>query len=163
MKSHRFCVTLVSALLLPLGCQPAVGPLSEADLIAIDDLVAEYRATAVAGDWDAWSALWTVDAVYMVPSAPALEGRAAIRASLDAFPTPPSGLDVTVGAVEGIGSLAWARGSYAMTMPAYEESPEFREVGKFLWVLKKQPDGTWLIDSECYNSDSPPPPQPEGT
>jgi ketosteroid isomerase-like protein len=28
--------------------------------------------------------------------------------------------------------------------------------GKFLDILKKQPDGGWKIAVDCYNSDSPP-------
>ena len=146
------------------ACQPAPpAEMTDADRAAIDALVGEYQATAVAGDWDAWSALWTEDAVYMVPGTPVLDGRQAIRVSLDAFPSPPSELRVSLGAVEGFGDWAWARGAYAMTMPAFEDMPEMTEVGKFLWVLEKQADGTWLIDSEAYNSDSPPPMPPEGT
>ena len=34
--------------------------------------------------------------------------------------------------------------------------------GSLLWVLEKQPEGTWLIDSETYNLDIPRDPPPEG-
>ena len=151
-------------LVLVAACQAPPPPeMTDADRAAIDALVAEYQAKAMAGDWDAWTALWTQDAVYMVPDMPVLEGREAIRASMDAFPEPPSELGVSITAVGGVGGLAWVRATYHMTIPAFEDVPEMTEVGKFLWVLEKQPDGRWLIDSEAYNSDSPPPlPPAEG-
>jgi ketosteroid isomerase-like protein len=34
-------------------------------------------------------------------------------------------------------------------------APGMRMEGSVLWVLEKQGDGTWLIDTECYNLDHP--------
>ena len=105
--------------MLVVACQaPPPSAISDADRAAIDALVSEYQTTALAGDWDAWSALWTENSVYMVPGVPVLEGREAITASLDAFPSPPSDLRVSLSAVERVGDLAWARGAFAMTMPS---------------------------------------------
>jgi uncharacterized protein (TIGR02246 family) len=155
----------VAVLLLVAACQTAPPPMefTAGDRAAIDELGAAYLATALAGDWDAWTALWTEDGVYMVPDAPRLVGHADIRASLDAFPAPPAEMSVTLNDVDGAGKWAWARGSFLFAMDAAEEMPEMRLEGSFLWVLEKQADGRWLIDSECYNSDFPPPPPPEET
>jgi uncharacterized protein (TIGR02246 family) len=151
----------VAVLVLVSTCQAPPAEITDADRAAIDALVSEYQATALAGDWDVWTALWTEDAVYMVPAMPVLEGRGAIRASMDAFPAPPSELGVSITALDGAGGWAWVRGTFRMTMPAIEDMPEMTEVGKFLWVLEKQADGGWLIDSEAYNSDLPPLMPPE--
>ncbi len=156
-------VTAVAVLLLVFACQTPPPPeLAEADRAAINALADAYQSAGVAGDWDGWSALWTENAVYMVPGAPALEGRSAIRVSLDAFPSPPSEMTVSIHAAEGFGQWAWARGSYSFTMPASGEMPAISDVGKFLWVLEKQADGRWLIDTEAYNSDLPLAPPPAG-
>ncbi len=32
------------------------------------------------------------------------------------------------------------------------------DVGKFLAILRKQPDGSWLVSHAIYNADAPPPP-----
>jgi uncharacterized protein (TIGR02246 family) len=144
------------------ACQTAPPEgLTAADRAAIDDVAAAYLSTALAGDWDAWTELWTPDGAYMVPDGPTLVGRAEIRSSLDVFAGPPTEMNVTVYAVDGSGKWAWARGNFIFAMAATEDMPEFGMEGSFLWVLEEQPDGSWLIDSECYNSDTPPPP-PEG-
>lgn len=145
-----------AVLSLVVACQ--TGPpaeLTTVDRAAIDELAAEYLSTAQAGDWAGWSELWTPDAVYMVPDGPTLVGPAEIRASAEVFPNPPSEMSVTVNAVDGSGKWAWARGNFLFAMEATENMAEFRMEGSFLWVLEKQSDGTWLIDTECYNSDLP--------
>lgn len=158
-------LTAFAVLMLATACQTAPPPpmeLTAGDRAAIDELRAAYLETALAGDWDAWTDLWTEDGVYMVPDAPTLVGHAAIRASLDVFPGPPSDMRVTLNAVDGAGKWAWARGSFVFAMDATEEMPDMSMEGSFLWVLEKQADGGWLVDSESYNSDVPPPPPEEG-
>jgi len=140
------------------NAQPA--GLSAGDRVAIDELLASYSAAYQAGDWDAWAALWTPDAVYQIPEAPALVGRDAILA--DARTQVPGDVNVTIIDSDGSGKWAWARGKWVSLRPATEERPELRMEGSFLWVLEKQPEGTWLIDSETYNLDIPRDPPPEG-
>jgi uncharacterized protein (TIGR02246 family) len=146
------------------ACQTPPPPgFAAEDRAAIEEIAARYLATARAGDWDGWTDLWTEDAVYMVPDAPSLVGKAEIRASLDVFAGPPMEMTLDLQAADGVGKWAWGRGSFTFAMAATEEMPEMRMEGSFLWVLEKQADGTWLIDSECYNSDAPlPGPDAEG-
>ena len=70
------------------------------------------------------------------------------------FTIPPTEID-------GRGDLAYVRGTYAMTiMP--EGAPEpIREIGKYVVILQKQPDGSWLVVVDIWNSDLPLP--EEGT
>lgn len=150
---------VLSSLFLPAviaigACQPAVGPLSDADLAAINDLGNAYQEVALAGDWDAWAAFWTEDARYQMPNAPILLGRAAIRESVDAFPA-LSEMNVTVDEIEGLGGLAWARGTFRYSGLMEGEEVPMGDAGSYLWVLEKQPDGSWQIAAECYNSDLP--------
>jgi len=154
----------VFVLLLVSACQaPPQAEFTAGDRAAIDELSAQYASTARAADWDAWTELWTADAVYMNPEAPPLVGKEAIRESMRAFPNPPTEMSATLESADGNGKWAWARGSFVFAMAATEDMPEMRMAGSFLWVLEKQADGTWLIDSEAYNSDFPPPTPPEGT
>ena len=152
-----------ACLMLVTACQTAPPPeLTAGDRAAIDELTSQYQATAMAADWEGWTDLWTTDAVYMVPDGPALVGHAEIMASVAVFPDPPSEMSVTVNAVDGSGKWAWARGNFVFAMAATEDMAEFSMAGSFLWVLEKQSDGRWLIDSECYNSDTPPEVPSEG-
>ncbi len=156
-------LTAVAILLLISACQSPPPELSEADRAAIDALAAEYQATAKAADWDGWKDLFSADAVYMGQDAPPLVGRDAIGESMNVFPNPPTEMSVSLGAVDGGGKWAWAQGSFHFAMAAAGDMPEMSMTGSFLWVLEKQSDGTWLVDSESYNSDTPPEMPPEGT
>jgi ketosteroid isomerase-like protein len=145
----------LAVLLLVTACTTAPPEgLTDADRAAVNRVVADYAASALAGDWAALGALWTPDAAYLVPEAPAIRGRDAIVATFQGSP-PPTEAGVDVDAWDGTGNWAWVRGTWHWVTPATEEAPEMRGEGSFLWVMEKQPNGTWLIDTECFNSDAP--------
>lgn len=148
-------LAVVTGLLFVAGCQtaPPAG-LTDADRAAINQLVADYQAAALASDAAAMAALWTEDAVYQIPEAPPISGREAIVESFQAFPAPTE-MDVSISTPDGSGNWAWARGSWRYVVAATEEMPGMSMEGSFLWVLAKQADGSWLIDTECYNLDHP--------
>ncbi len=106
-----------------------------------------------ASDWAALAALYTEDAVFMAPNAPAVEGRAAIRAWLEPFP--PIEYEGTVVEIDGRGDLAFVRGNYSETYTV-EGAPEpIHHAGKYVEIWRRQPDGSWLIAVEIWNSDLP--------
>ncbi len=152
----------VAVLMIVTACQAAPPEgLTDADRTAINELAVNYRAAALAGDWTAMGELWTEDAVYQVPEGPAIRGRDAIVADFQGFP-PATEMETNVSALDGSGNWAWARGNGLFVTGATEEMPEMRMEASFLWVLEKQPDGMWLIDTECYNLDAPMEMPPEG-
>ena len=59
--------------------------------------------------------------------------------------------DVTVG-----GDLAVETGTYEMTMQP-SGGKEMKDKGKYVVVWKRQPDGSWKIVRDIFNSDNPPP------
>ncbi|MFQ5811370.1 MAG: YybH family protein [Armatimonadota bacterium] len=139
------------------ACQaPARAPagLSDEDKAAIEGVIQEYVRTAMAGDPDAWAALWTEDAVKMTPNAPALEGRQAIRDWMAGMPA-LTHFTAPVVDVDGRGDLAYVRGTFTVTMTAAEMPEPVTEQGKYLSILRKQPDGAWLIAIDIWNSDLP--------
>ena len=68
----------------------------------------------------------------------------------------------TIDESDGSGPWAWARGTWNVVAAATEDMPEMSLGGSYLWVLEKQADGNWLIDTECYNLDAPMEAPPEG-
>ncbi len=80
---------------------------------------------------------------------------------MEMFPTPTE-MKLTINESDGSGKWAWARGSWDFAATASEDMPEMRLAGSVLFVLEKQQDGTWLIDTECYNLDAPSEVPPEG-
>ncbi len=156
----RVRTTLIAVLVLTLAstaCQPAAqeaAGLSEEDAAAIRSSTEPFVDAIRAGDWAGVAALYTEDAVYMPPNEPAFEGRAAIEAWLGAFPPLPD-FSLAVVETDGRGDLAFVRGTYAWTiMP--EGAPEpIQDTGKYIEIWRKQPDGSWLIAVDIFNSDMP--------
>ena len=54
------------------------------------------------------------------------------------------------------GDQAVARGTYAATVTPKDGSEEIFIDGKYMTLLKRQPDGSWKIFRDIYNSNMPP-------
>ena len=104
---------------------------------------------------DTWIGLWAEDEVKMNPNSSILQGREAIR---DWFVGLPAVTEFTwsVAEIDVRADLAYARGPFSVTF-AVEGVPEpVTDVAKFVSIMKKQPDGKWLIAIDIWNSDLPP-------
>src|SRR5262249_20915537 len=96
--------------------------------------------------------LYAEDAVFMPPHQPAVQGRAALRAWMEAFP-PLSLFEVQVDEIDGRADLAYARGRYWMKFQPEGASEPVGDFGKYVEIRKKQPDGSWLLTVDIFNSD----------
>ena len=139
------------------ACQapaPEVGPLSEEDVAAIKANSAAFFEAVLAGDWAAVAAFYTEDAVLMFPSEPVVEGRMAVQAFFELFPSITQ-FEPTIVQIDGRGDLAFVRATYSMTI-LVEGTPEpIHDTGKYVEIRRKQPDGKWLIAVDISNSDLP--------
>jgi uncharacterized protein (TIGR02246 family) len=147
------------------ACQPPAqeaAALSDEDIAAIRNVVEqEWVEAMLAGDAAAAAAMHTEDAVRLPPNAPLIKGLADIEASLAAFNL--TEFAQTLEEVDGRGDLAYARGSYEST-GMVEGAPEsVTEQGKWIAIVQKQPDGSWLAKAVCWNSDLPLPGEGSGT
>ena len=149
---YRVIFLLMSAGVLT-ACGPRHSALSEADLTAIAQLRTEFVEGTLARDFDRVLAAHAEDAVWMLPNAPQLVGKAAIRASLEAGP-PPTSFVMTPGRTEG-GDVAYERGTYVYS--AVVGADTVSESGKYLVILRRQTDNSWLIAVDIWNSDAPAP------
>ena len=134
-------------------------PSNEADVEAIKKLVVEDFVEAEnAGDVSAKVALYTDDAVLMPPNEPAVTGKEAIHSWHQTTYNQVS-LQVTDSTDEIAVSGDWgfARGSYSATISLRAGGEPTRENGKFLVIVRRQPDGSWKIVCDMWNSDTPPP------
>ena len=57
--------------------------------------------------------------------------------------------------VDGCGDIAYGRALWAQTMRIKGVAEPIREEGKILAIFRKQPDGSWLMAVEMWNSDLP--------
>jgi ketosteroid isomerase-like protein len=157
MSARTIPLALLALAMAGTACQPpaqeAAG-LSEEDVAAIEASLESFAQAIRASDWAALTALYTEDAVFMAPNQPALEGRAAMRAWLELFP-PIAQYEATSVEIDGRGDLAHVRGNYSETYTV-EGAPEpIHDTGKYVEIWRKQPDGSWLIAVEIWNSDLP--------
>ncbi len=157
MNARKIGITLLAIALASAACQPApeAGPLADEDVAAIEGLADAYANGALAGDWDAVAAVYSEDAVFMMPDQPAVEGKAAWRAMMDEMQATVQAMSLEIAEIDGRGDLAFLRGEYSetFTMAGAEEPVE--AVGKWVWILRRQPDGSWLVTLEIYNSNQP--------
>ena len=159
-------VLTLAALSLLSACQPTPRtgsggesrPLSSADQEGIRAADLAFAAAANAGNLDGVIAVYAEDASLLPPNAPPQKGRDAIRkfwgGLLGAYSTR---FELTSETVEGRGDLAYNVGQYRLSAtPKTKGPPPIEEEGKFVEVLKRQPDGSWKYVVDMYSPNSPP-------
>lgn len=112
-----------------------------------------YGAAMHAGDLERWISLWADDAIQMPPDGPRNVGKEQIRkASRPGFELyQRSNMTAQVEETRILGDWAFTHGTYAfdLTPKAGGETMSFS--GKFLDILRRQPDGSWKITVDCHN------------
>ncbi len=153
LRSIVFALGLVSATIA--GCSSdAESPrgLSDADMTALRAIADKDAPTVRAREWAAVAAGYTEDAVRMPPNGPAIQGRDAIRTSLDQMP-PITAFDFRLIDLQGDGEIAYIRATWSYTLAPPGAAQAVSDSGKILIVLRKQADGSWLRVVDAWNSD----------
>jgi len=132
----------------------------EADVGAIkrvnEDLIDAFNA----GDAAAAVALVMDDAVDLPPNHPPVIGKEAIRSFVQSdFDRSTWHFIDEIVEVEVAGDLAVIWSSYSVTLTFKDDGRQIENSGKWLKVLKKQPDGSWKFSRNIWNSDNPQPVQ----
>jgi uncharacterized protein (TIGR02246 family) len=136
----------------PAATAPA--GLSAEDETAIREADAAWGKAASAGDAAAITAFYASDAVLLPPGSPPLKGSEEIGKFFSAMTSSFSGpFELKTSAVEGRGDLAFSTGEYTATLTPKKAGakPMPTETGKYLGVMKKQPDGSWKLIYDIWN------------
>ncbi len=136
--------------------EPSTDALPDKDIAAIQSTLQSLVRAQLAGDWDAAARFCTEDHVAMPPFRPALEGRAAWLEWVGSFDMSFADMRAEALAIDGRGDLAFLRGRYSEAFTPQGGSETVQRTGKFLWILRKQPDGSWLVALAIGNPDQPP-------
>jgi len=124
----------------------------------IDRTRQAHLAALNSGNADAWADAFTADGVQMPPNAPANAGREAIRpwvrGFLGAFSVE---FALSVAEVHTAGEWAIERGAYTITITPRSGGAPIDDSGKYITIYRSQPDGTWLMARDIWNSDRPMP------
>jgi uncharacterized protein (TIGR02246 family) len=96
----------------------------------------------------------------MPPGEPFVEGKEKIYARVGANMAAGPTTDFVITPLEttSAGDWAYSRGVYTVTFPLGDGGEEGTIDGKFMTILQRQPDGTWKIHRDIYNSNVPPAP-----
>ena len=151
-----FAVPIVGLLMFTSACQQAPPPDTRAaDEQAIRTLEIEWSRTFGSKDLDRLISFYAEDAVLFPPGEPGASGKEAIRASiakLVAMPGLTLSFETSKVEVARAGDLAYAHGTYSMSMTGPKGAP-MAEKGKYLTVYRKQTDGQWKAVADMINSD----------
>lgn len=153
MTPRPFMATSTAVLFAAAAMLAGTGGAAADDEAEIRDIWQKYSAARVAGDADAWLALWDADAIKLSEGSPARS-----RAELDAgvpksfAATPTSAMNIHADEIVVTGDWAYSRGTYDADRTVGGEATHID--GKFLTILKRQDDGSWKIYRDMSNSNS---------
>jgi len=155
-------ILMVLTLFVILGCgkQGKVENV-EADISAINSILDQYASSINDKNLDLWISLWVEDGIQMPPNAPAVIGKGQIREnnkSLFLEFTPR--MVVTKKEVRVAGDLAFARGTYTLSLTPMSAGETIEIDGKYLSIMEKQADGSWKLARDCFNDNAPPKSEP---
>lgn len=150
---------LLAVAVLVTACMP-VSPVAQVNAQSqpeepdMDAIWAEYSDSLMAGDAERWGQLWLEDGVQMPPGAPPNIGKEAILANLAAGLGQVSYEDFVINNEEVTvsGDLAVVRGTYATNLVPKGGGGPLPLDGKYMSVLKRQPDGEWKLFRDIFNS-----------
>ncbi len=157
--SRLFALGCLAGLVGTTACKQQTPDTRAADVEAVKNLDAQWSKTAGTHDVDATVAYYSDDAVLLAPNQPILTGKQALRASWATLLSPNNDLNwhATHVEVANSGELAYLTGTYQLTAKDAQGHASL-DRGKIIEVFRKQPDGTWKVVADMYNSDLPAPP-----
>ena len=162
MKKLLTIIPLVFLLCFTFSCQqgeevpeePAVNV--EADIAAIKAMFVNNSSVIASRDLDGWIAQFTEDAVFMPDNSVILMGKEAGREFAHPwFEQLNLEFDISVDEIEVLGNWAFARWSFTSEATPKAGGETVQRDGKEIWILKRQPDGSWKCSHIIYNYDSP--------
>ena len=161
MRTKLVAGCVLGLLFVLAGCSEAPPPpadTSAADQKAIKDGEAQWAADWQAKDVDKIASHYADNATLLVPDAPLVTGKDAIKTTLEGYVKDdklsmafsPSTVVTSKG-----GDMGYAQGTYTMTMTNPKTKKVETEHGKYVTVYQKQADGSWKAVEDINNADAP--------
>jgi len=146
--------------LLTVGCSNSVTPPPDtraADVQAVKDVETAWAKDAATKDPGKWASYFADDGSALYPGAPTVNGKTAIQAAATPMMADPnfslSFQSTRMQASKG-GDMVYSQGTYTMTATDPKTKKPMADKGKYLTVYMKQPDGSWKVVADTFNSDS---------
>jgi ketosteroid isomerase-like protein len=162
----RILTTLAAASLLALlSCTQPTGQSGsdgqdaaayQADVQAILDFEQTVYDAQIGGDFDAWMSSFAEDAIVMLPNAPALTDKLAIRRwNAPIFEQFDLHEESDFREVEVAGDWGYIRAHWIWTQTPKGGGKSVKDTGYSIWIVRRQPDGSWKITRGIFNSENP--------
>ena len=101
-------------------------------------------------------AVWSDDGVLMPPHHPSVRGRSAVEHYFSQlFEQTRFTFSFTSSQIHVSGDTAFERVEYAASARPAQGGSEVRDVGKGLHVYRREPNGSWKLAIDIWNSDTP--------
>jgi uncharacterized protein (TIGR02246 family) len=164
MKKLFMVLPLVFLLCFTFGCQQGeevaeevgVKALSDEDVAAIKAVNDAFVQAALEGGLEATTEFYTEDTIMVAQGM--IHGREALkekRKALSKASASVTEFDQTIVKVDGRDDLAYVLGTVSITMAAEGMPEPMKFTGRFLQILRKQEDGSWLIAIDTRITDQP--------
>ena len=126
------------------------------DIEWIQNMEAEHEEQAAAADFDAMAEFVHEDIVVYASNQPPVFGKNTVREWQRQFEGVPfDSYDLTVGEILGCGDVAYVQGTYTMSMTPEGATEPFSDSGNWTHILRREPDGTWMILRDAIISEKP--------
>lgn len=138
-----------------VSCMP-----QQTDVAEVKRKIEEMDAASIKAwkekDVTAAVSLYAPDAMILPQNSGPISGKENIEASFKMWIEGTKGFNFTSKKVEVSGDLAYSTGEYTMAyqMPGM---PVMADTGKYSTIYKRQPDGSWKIVVDMFNTNLPPP------
>ncbi|PCI74313.1 MAG: hypothetical protein COB20_15295 [SAR86 cluster bacterium] len=128
----------------------------DSEISAIKEVLNQFAASICAGNFEQWMSFWSEDGVQMPPGSTTKVGKSEIREAMSP-PFEAMNLQMVIHEIEdarisGDSGLTRCRYSLKGTPKNGGESVEIMPDGKALTLYNRQPDGSWKIVYDCFNS-----------
>jgi len=139
----------------PKKAVKASAPKSASTAEAIHQLDAEFMKAANSARNAAAlvKAFYAPGAVLMPPNHPAVEGPAIQTFLQGLIDSGLTSIKLETTTVASAGDLAYGRGHYALSLTPAGGAAPIQDVGKYVVVYCRQPNGTWRAVADIFNSD----------
>ena len=156
LKLNRLWPIVIYFLLNGCVTQPTLSSRHGTDLAAIEAFNRAYLAAINNEDIEQLSALTTEEHIMLMPNRPPLVGKQANdeanRRAFELFEFDEEWHPVET---EVAGDWAWQRGTYRVTASPRAGGEDIVLEGSFLRIYRRQPDGSWRMIRDMFNSDQP--------
>jgi ketosteroid isomerase-like protein len=140
------------------GCSSVPNATTPDQREQLDRIRRETEAAENAASVDRMRVHMAEDIVMMAPNMPAVTGAAnaaqAMRQFFDAF---DAQIQYTSSEIVVAGDWAFDRGVYSQTLTPKQDGAPLRETGKYVWLYRRTPEGSWKQARVIWNSNDPVP------